>query len=101
MVDGKFKNPKTTTKDTYGDLICLQLDKKSNILERTTIKNPLFKTIEFIDDSKSFHTKHIDLDSTNFSVRLQLKQNAQYISLIEVNLNNTSVSKPLITTKLN
>ena len=83
IADGKLKNTKPNEEGVQGDLVCLQLDKKSNILQRSIVKNPLIKNIEFLDESKSFQRKEIDLDSTQFSIRLQLKPNTKHISIID------------------
>jgi hypothetical protein len=99
--EGKLKNHHTLNEEetTIGDLEWQQIDKNSNILESHFIKNPLIKTIEFINDSKNLQTKTIILDSATFSIRLQLKPNSQYIRIIEVKDNQKS--KPLIKTAIN
>ncbi|OEJ99310.1 hypothetical protein A8C32_09085 [Flavivirga aquatica] len=81
ITEGKLKNNKSIKQVTSGDLECLQLDKKSKILDRIIIKNPLTKNIEYINDVKLFQTKQIDLDSTIFSIRLQLEPDTKYISI--------------------
>ncbi len=100
---GKLKNhnnksPKTSV---TGDLMLFQLDKKSNRLQNIIIKNPLTKTIEYIDESKLFQRKRIDLDSTQFSLRLQLKPNTKYISIYNISDSKSHTTTPLIKTKLN
>ena len=80
ITDGKLKNQSNDI-GSSDDLVCFQLDKKSTILQETIIKNPLTKNIEYLDASKSFQRKQIDLDSTQFSIRLQLKPKTKYISI--------------------
>ncbi|MDO5972120.1 hypothetical protein Q4Q35_20160 [Flavivirga aquimarina] len=102
IVEGRLKNHNKNSKEAYisGDLICYQLDKKSKKIYSTIIKNPLTKTIEFVDESKSFQMKKMDLDSAQFSLRLQLKPNTKYISIHSIN-DPKKKSKSLIKTKLN
>ncbi len=102
IVEGKLKNHhnrflKTGTSE---DLQLFQLDKKSNTLQSIIIKNPLAKTIEYVDESKSLQTKKIDLDSTPFSLRLQLRPNTKYISIHPISYSKNQTA-PLIKTKLN
>jgi hypothetical protein len=100
VADGKLKNNNSNETGISGDLICFQLDKKSNELQRIIVKNPLSKSMEFLDESKSFQRKQIDLDSTQFSIRLQLKPNTKYISIGDFSIFETQ-KKPLIKTEIN
>lgn len=102
VAEGKLKNHNNESieNSTSGDLQLLQLDKKSNILQSMIVKNPLAKTIEYVDESKSFQTKSFDLDSVQFSLRLQLKPNTKYISIHDIS-DSKKATKPLIKTKLN
>ncbi|WP_396603111.1 hypothetical protein [Algibacter sp. R77976] len=98
IVDGKLKNNslqpiETGTED---DLILTVLDKKSKTLNHILIKNPLIKRIEYIDDAKNFKTKTIKSDKGQFSIRLQLKSNAKYITI-----SNFAKNEPLIKTQIN
>ena len=102
VTEGKLKNHnnKSIENSVPGDLQLFQLDKKSNILQTTIVKNPLTKTIEYVDESKSFQTKSFDLDSVQFSLRLQLKSNTKYISIHDIS-DSKKETTPLIKTKLN
>ena len=100
IVDGKLKNTKITDEGHSGDLICTQLDKNSNELQRFIIKSPLTKNIEYINDSNSFDNKKIDLDSAQFSLRLQLKPNTKYINISDFSSSKTQ-ENPLIITTIN
>ncbi len=102
MAGGRLKNHHKNSKENFkqGDLICYQLDKKSSILDSSIIKNPLLKSIEYLDDSKSFQTDTVDLDSARFSLRLQLNTDTRYISIHMFNVSKNK-TKPLIKTKLN
>lgn len=98
IVDGKLKHLEfeSIENGVVGDLIFTQLDKKSKVLNQILIKNPLVKHIEYIDESKHFKTKVIDLDKTVFSIRLQLKDATKYITI-----SNFAENKPLIKTQIN
>jgi hypothetical protein len=99
VVDGKLKRTNDIEDGDFGDLICYQLDKNSKILQKTIIKNPLKKTIEYLDSEKKFQLKQLDLDSVRFSVRLKLKSNTKYITLDNISDFDNS-SEPLIKTKI-
>lgn len=101
VVDGKARNHVNgaSKANTIGDLKCSQVDKDSQILRSTFIKNPLNKRIEFIDDSLEFKSKSVILKKAPLSLRLQLHSKAEQIIISEIidTLNNT---KPLLVTKL-
>lgn len=98
VVEGKLKNHNNESIENSkpGDLQLFQLDKKLNILQTMIIKNPLTKTIESLNDSKSFQTHNVELKSTPLSLRLSLDPRTKYISINEINQ-----TKPLIKTKIN
>ncbi|MCL6295660.1 hypothetical protein [Jejuia spongiicola] len=102
ITDGKLKisSNEYIKSGITGDLICTQLDKNSNILQNITIKNPLVKIFEYVDDSKTFKTKKVELKNTEFSLKLKLEPNAQYISIYEIE-KKLAQTKPLIKTKIN
>ncbi|SDS70883.1 DEAD/DEAH box helicase family protein [Winogradskyella sediminis] len=70
-----------------GDLECVILDKDSNILETYSIKNPLLKIVEYINDSGHFEKKILNLDYAQFSLKLQLNAKAAYAVIHEINPN--------------
>lgn len=102
ITDGKLKgnSNKYLKEGVTGDLKCNQIDKNGMILHSTVVKNPLTKNIEYVDHSKNFKLKQVVLDSSQFSLRMQLHPKAKYISLIEIKELNKN-TKPLIKTKLN
>ena len=102
VTEGKLKNHNNKSVETgvSGDLQLFQLDKKSNILQSIIIKNPFTKTFEYADESKSFQMKKIDLDSSRFSLRLQLRPNTKHISIHGIS-DSKNKTKLLIKTKLN
>ena len=92
----KIKSSESVNNGVEGDLICSQLNKKSKTVNTSLVKNPLFKTIEFVDDSKNFQTKTINTNKTQFSVRLQLNSSTKYITI-----SNFADKATLIKTKIN
>lgn len=70
-----------------GDLECVILDKDSNILKTYSIKNPLLKIVEYINDSGHFEKKILNLDYAQFSLKLQLNAKAAYAVIHEINPN--------------
>ncbi|WP_179335812.1 hypothetical protein [Winogradskyella costae] len=85
--DGKLKGcANVDLKGDIGDLEYLILDKDLNQLEKHYIKNPLHKIMEFINDSGDFEKKILDLDRSEFSLKLQLKSKAEYIVINEITL---------------
>ena len=98
IVEGKLKpiSLESIQNGTIGDLIFTEFDKKSKTINQILIKNPLLKTVEYVDESKSFKTKSIKLDKTHFSLRLQLKSNTKYITISNFAKNDT-----LIKTQIN
>ena len=83
-----------------GDLKWNQLDKNSNIVQSEIIKNPLVKTFEYVNDSKSLQMKKVELDSAQISLKLKLEPKAKYITITHIRDLN---SKPetLIKTPIN
>jgi len=79
----KTKN-KDLEKTTIGDIEYHILDGNSQVLEKISLKNPLLKTLEFINDFGKFEKRIIDLDSSQFTIRLQLDPKAKYISISEL-----------------
>jgi hypothetical protein len=98
ITDGNLKKlNKTSDEKSFGDLECTTLDKDLNQIGTHLIKNPLKKIIEYINDLGNFEKKILDLDSAQFSIRLQLQTNVKYIKISE--LTKTGL-KEHITTEL-
>lgn len=96
-VKGSLKNQKRILDKTgnLGDLVCTQLDATSATLSEQLIKNPLVKTLEYVDETKNFKVVQMELDSSEFTVRLQLYPETKYIA---ININ--SKQNPLILTNV-
>lgn len=82
------KNGQKETTDIIDGFVCTQLDKKLLPIDSVQISNPLIKTFEYFDPSGLMGKKTIELDSAEFTVRIQLKPNAKFVSLKKTNSNN-------------
>ncbi|MBU2949509.1 hypothetical protein KO493_02225 [Tamlana agarivorans] len=98
IVDGYLKpnNDRSAQNAVDGDLICLQFDGQSNIISRSLIKNPLKKSVESLNESKSFETQSINLNKTKFSTRIALRSHTKHLTI-----SNFVNSENLISTKIN
>ncbi|WOD42296.1 hypothetical protein [Hwangdonia lutea] len=99
ITDGKLKKNIPINNGVSGDLICHQLDKNLNVLQSITIKNPLVKNFEYVDDSKQFQRKEVVLKEAEFSLKLKLEPNTKYFSINEIT-SLSSKPKLLIKTKI-
>jgi hypothetical protein len=96
--DGKLKNKsEKKEKTSFGDLECITLDKDLNQIGLHAIKNPLKKIVEYINDFGNFEKKILDLDSAQFSIRLQLQSKVKYVRISELTKEGT---KKHITTEI-
>lgn len=86
ITDGKIRNRnnKYLKNGTIGDLKCSQINDKSQILKSVFIKNPLLKTVEFVNDSLKFESKALKVKKSTLSLRLQLHANTTQIIIAEV-----------------
>lgn len=100
VADGKLKknSPENQSLEN-GDLICVELDDNSQPIKRINIPNPLSRVVEYVDESGELAKKTIELDSAQFSVRMQLDANAEAIAIEQINASGVSSSN-LIVTKL-
>jgi len=91
-VDGKLKNThpdfKTYDKET---LIGYQLDSSKNPVDSFIVTNPFRKSIEYVSSSGELNKKHIELDSTTVSIRVQLNHEAKYLSVVHQNLTISTI----------
>ena len=71
-----------------GDLKCIALDKHMEGVDSVIISDPLNISIESVDENNSFFRKEIALDSTQFSIRMQLNKKTTAIALKKANSEN-------------
>lgn len=55
----------------------------NKIVDSFSIEHPLYKSIEYTNDKNEFETKQLNLDSTDFFIRIQLKENYQLLKVDE------------------
>ncbi len=101
ITEGKARNNNNKYIKTgeIGDLKCSQFDNKNQPLQSVFIKNPLNKTIEFLNDSLQFESKALTLKKTPFSLRLQLHSKTKHIVIAEI-MDSSQNTKSLLITKL-
>jgi hypothetical protein len=82
ITEGKIKENTIMAKTpAIDDLEYIVLNKESQVLMRNYIANPLHRTVEYVTDNGQLAKKDIQLDSTQFSLRIPLDPTAQYISV--------------------
>lgn len=75
------------------DFLCVQLDNNSSPVDSLFIPNPLIKDIEYVQTSGELGKKRIQLDSTKFTVRIQINPITKFISLTDLAKPNTTLLK--------
>jgi len=70
------------------DLELLILDSNEHTMVQRFIPNPLDRSVEYVNDAGQFERKMIHLDSTQFSIRLQVESEASSILLNRYTGNN-------------
>lgn len=64
-----------------GDLSCLTLDKDKRPLSTQAIPDPLKRRVEYQLEDGSLTSREITMDSTVFSVRIQLNKASRFVAL--------------------
>ena len=91
VTDGKLKKETEDFSTNDGDLFFAQLNNKGAILKSTALKNPLIKTIEYVDESGRMNKKIMDLNEAKFSLRLQLHPEATHIKVQSIGTPNLTL----------
>jgi hypothetical protein len=100
ITEGTIKMDKTVPEISKpGDLKCFALNKKMEPIDSIIITDPLNITVESVDENNAFFKKEIALDSAEFSVRMQLSQQAQVIA-IRKNESHENKDSYLLITKI-
>jgi hypothetical protein len=82
IVEGKIKaNTGFPGTPMRGDFLYNILDNNAQAVTSNYFACPLNKTIEYVDEDPQLKKKDIRLDSTSFSLRIQLDSNSRFISL--------------------
>ena len=64
-----------------GDLMCVAVDNRMGPLDSIIISDPLNITVESVDENNAFFKKEIALDSSQFSIRMQLTKKTDAIAV--------------------
>jgi hypothetical protein len=64
-----------------GDLKCISLDENRHSLNSIYIPDPLHKFVEYEDSTGHLTRKEVWLDSTEFSVRMQLPAKTKFVAI--------------------
>jgi len=64
-----------------GDLNCLTLDNNKRPLSSILVPDPLKRRVEYQQEDGSLTTRELSLDSTVFSVRMQLESASRYVAV--------------------
>ena len=82
--EGQLKDASKKNKNGRpGDLICSVQNHEKQEIDFFVIENPLKLTVEFINDLGNFEKKLIELDSSQFSIRMQLHPQTRNIRISE------------------
>ena len=80
IVKGKIKDKSIKIDENIiGNLECIQADNRLKSIKTMYVKNPLNKTVEYVNDNGELEKKQIKLDSAQFSIRMQLDPKARFI----------------------
>lgn len=66
-----------------GDKLSFYFYNQNIAVDSFFLEHPLFKKVEYTDDENKFVSKQLDLDSTDFFIRIQLKNNYQTLKVTE------------------
>jgi hypothetical protein len=100
ITEGKLKtNSSVPEIRKPGDLECVALDNKLELVDSILISDPLNITVESVDENNAFFRKEISLDSAQFSIRMQLNKRTDAIAL-KKNANSKSQNSYLIITRI-
>ena len=94
ITEGKLKQDLAYKEKTeFGDLKIIQTNSKSKSIQSITIANPLVKNVEYADESGQLNRKIIELESTQFSIRMQMHPMTKYIVIEQINKPNKRLIK--------
>ena len=80
IVDGELKKTIDPEVHEKKDFRYSVLDKNAQLIFQKYLPSPLEQTVEYVDEWGSLRKKDIRLDKTQFSLRISLSSDAQYIS---------------------
>ncbi len=100
MKEGRLKGDTSAENGAETGFNIVQLDANEQTISIMNIENPLSRVVEVVGDNGELGMKKIELDEAEFSIRLQLHSNTEYIN---VQMKGASSNKmvSLLTTKIN
>jgi hypothetical protein len=78
---GQLKSNTNSFVPGADEFILIITDYQSNIITQEYMANPLSRTLEYVDDFGNLAKKDVLLDSTYFSLRVQLNPASRYVIL--------------------
>lgn len=91
VTDGKMKGSSSNHLPAReGDLKCMTLDGEMRPVSTVIIPDPLIKRVEYQQENGALASKEVELDSTVFSVRMQLEAGSRYIAISRINPSDSS-----------
>ena len=98
VAEGQLKK-ELQKNSTYkvGDLRCVELDVNEEPIHSTYVPNPLNKTVEYVNKSGELSKKEIELDSAEFSIRMQLHSNTTSIAIEQIQTQDLEGATLIIT----
>jgi hypothetical protein len=84
ITGGKLKeNVPVTSISKPGDLKCITLNDRMTQIDTLIISDPLNITVESVNDNNQLFKKELSLDSAEFTIRMQLKNNVRSVAIIK------------------
>lgn len=94
ITEGKLKQNLSNKKNPeFGDLKIIQINSKSKPIQSITVTNPLVKNVEYADESGQLNRKIIELESTQFSIRMQMHPLTKFVVIEQINKPNKRLIK--------
>ncbi len=90
IADGKIKLVEPPRNEKIGDIIIHQMDKKNKILATHSIENPMYKAYEYVNEDGGLEKKMIELEESEFFIRIQKIPNSCYLKIFRKNENQKS-----------
>jgi hypothetical protein len=90
-VNGKAKEIRSDNDSAYYQnyLLCNFTDEKGNIKLTSVLEHPLFKTVEYQDENGKLSLKQLNLDSAQFSLRVNKLPDMSSVQILQVINKNT------------
>ncbi|MFT5964542.1 MAG: hypothetical protein ACI9L6_001285 [Flavobacterium sp.] len=82
ITEGKLKDNFTNDfNPKKGDIKLIQMNSRHQAIDSIYIPNPLYKTVEFVNELEQMEKKTMKLDSAEFYVRMQLNPKTMFVTV--------------------